>query len=168
MKKKTLFVLTVSLFSLAILISAHSQEDMRFVDNDAFENPRRPPAVFRHDNHNELAEIEDCNICHHVYDENGRLLEDESSEDQPCLDCHEIETAGRQPALMKAFHANCKGCHTAQKSGPTMCGLLPLVQNGCSQSHCPSHDALRHSHVGTSKASYLECTSCLPTRSGPP
>ena len=122
MKKMTLFALTVSLVSLAMMIGAHSQEDMTFVDNDAFENPRRPPAVFRHDNHNELAEIEDCSVCHHGYDENGHLLEDESSEDKRCSDCHGIEASGQQPALMKAFHANCKGCHKAQKNGPTMCG----------------------------------------------
>ena len=122
MKKKILFALSISLFSLAMMISAYSQEDMAFIDNDTFENPRRPPAVFRHDEHNELAQIEECNICHHVYDENGRLVEDESSEDQRCSDCHEIEASGRLPALMKAFHTNCKGCHKAQKNGPTMCG----------------------------------------------
>ncbi len=123
MLKKILIVLIVSLFSLVILLHAHSQEDMAAVDTDVFENPRRPPAVFRHDAHNERAEIEECNVCHHVYDENGRRLEDESSEDQRCSECHEIEASGRQPALMKAFHSNCKGCHKAQKDGPTMCGL---------------------------------------------
>ena len=122
MKKKILFALTVSLFSLTLIINVHPQDDMAFVDSDAFENPRRPPAAFRHDEHNELAKIEECNVCHHVYDETGRLVEDESSEDQRCSDCHEIEVSGRQPALMKAFHTNCKGCHKAQKDGPTMCG----------------------------------------------
>jgi hypothetical protein len=122
MNKKFLFVLKVSLFSLVMIIPAHSQEDMAFVDNDMFENPRRPPAVFRHDDHNEFAKIEECNGCHHVYDENGRLAEDESSEDQLCSDCHELEASGRQPVLMKAYHTNCKGCHKAQKDGPLMCG----------------------------------------------
>lgn len=122
MKKKILFVLTVSLFSLVMIIYAHSQEDMGFVDTDAFKTPRRPPAVFRHDEHNELAKIEECNVCHHVYDENGRLVEDESSDDQRCSECHELEASGRQPALMKAFHTNCKGCHKAKKDGPMMCG----------------------------------------------
>jgi len=122
MRKKFLFVLTLSLFSLVMIIPAHSQEDMAFVDNDMFENPRRPSAVFRHDEHNEFAEIEECHVCHHVYDENRRMLEDESSEDQRCSDCHELEASDGQPALMKAFHTNCKGCHKAQKDGPTMCG----------------------------------------------
>ena len=130
MKKMTLFALTVSLVSLAMMIGAHSQEDMTFVDNDAFENPRRPPAVFRHDVHNELAQIEDCSVCHHVYDDTGRLVEDESSEDKRCSDCHGIEASGQQPALMKAFHANCKGCHKAQKNGPTMCGQCHVRNPG--------------------------------------
>ena len=122
MKKKFLFAFTVSLLFLAMMINAHSQEDMAYVDNDAFENPRRPPVVFRHDEHNELAEIEECSVCHHVYDEDGRLVEDESSEDQRCSDCHELEDSGKQPALMKAFHNNCKGCHQEKKNGPVMCG----------------------------------------------
>ena len=92
MKKKILFALTVSLFSLTLIIDVHPQEDMGFVDTDAFETPRRPPAVFRHDEHNELAKIEECNVCHHVYDENGRLVGDESSEDQRCSDCHGISS----------------------------------------------------------------------------
>jgi hypothetical protein len=122
MKKKILFALTISLFFLAVITNAHSQDDMALVDNDVFENPRRPPAVFRHDAHNELAQIEECSVCHHVYDEIGRLVEDESSEDQRCSDCHELKTSGGQPALMKAFHTNCKGCHKANKNGPVMCG----------------------------------------------
>jgi hypothetical protein len=130
MKKKMLFILTVSLCSLVMIISAHSQEDMAFVDNDMFENSRRPPAVFRHDEHNELAQIEECKICHHVYGEDGRPVEDESSEDQRCSDCHELETSGGQPALMKAFHTNCKGCHKAQKDGPLMCGQCHVRNPG--------------------------------------
>ena len=122
MKKYALYICMVVLPTLLICVSAYSQDDMAFVDNDTFDNPRRPPAVFRHDEHNELAQIEECNLCHHVYDETGHLVEDESSEDQRCSDCHEIAASGRQPALMKAFHANCKGCHKTQKNGPTMCG----------------------------------------------
>ena len=111
-----------ALLTLLFSVSADSQEDMVAINSDAFESPRRPPAVFRHDTHNELAKIEECNVCHHVYDENGRPEEDESSEDQRCSDCHAIEASGRQPALMKAFHTNCKGCHKLKKMGPTMCG----------------------------------------------
>ncbi len=106
---------------LFILVPAHSQEDMVNIENDVFENPKRPPAVFRHDEHNELAQIEECNECHHIF-EDGRRLEDESSEDQRCAECHELEDNGNIPGLMKAFHTNCKSCHRAEKKGPVMCG----------------------------------------------
>ena len=130
MMKYFLFVWMAVLLTLLSFVSAYSQEEMVVINADAFENPRRPPAVFRHDEHNELAKIEECNVCHHVYDENGRLVEDESSEDQRCADCHELEASGRQPALMKAFHTNCKGCHKDQNDGPTMCGQCHVRNPG--------------------------------------
>jgi hypothetical protein len=130
MMKSALPVCMAVLLTVLILGSANSQEDMVFVDNDAFDNPRRPPAVFRHDAHNDLAQIEACNVCHHVYDEDGRLVEDESSEDQRCSDCHELEASGGQPALMQAFHTNCKGCHKQKKDGPTMCGQCHVRNPG--------------------------------------
>ena len=122
MKKKVLLVFIFSALFMVILISGHSQEDMRYVSPDPFVKPRRPPAVFEHDTHNEKAGLEECYVCHHVYDENGKLIEDESSEDQACSECHELARSGNKPALMKAFHTNCKGCHREQKKGPLMCG----------------------------------------------
>ena len=101
--------------------AALAQEDMIVIDNSVFENPQRPPASFKHDEHNELALIEECNECHHVY-EDGQRLEDESSEDQRCADCHELQDVGAKPGLVKAFHTNCKSCHRKQKKGPLMCG----------------------------------------------
>lgn len=107
---------------LVLAVSASSQEDMVVVDNGAFEMPRRSAAVFVHDEHNETAGIEECGECHHVYDDEGNRVEDESSEDQMCADCHGSEDEGRKPALMKAYHLNCKGCHATQGAGPVMCG----------------------------------------------
>ena len=107
---------------LILIVCAYSQEEMRVVSNDPLTTPRRSPAVFRHDEHNELAGIDSCSACHHVYDDNGKLIEDESSEDQRCSDCHELALSGSKPALMKAFHINCKSCHKARKKGPLMCG----------------------------------------------
>jgi hypothetical protein len=122
MKKHGLILFGLLIVFVLVIAYAHSQEDMQFVNSDAFKNDQRPPAVFRHDEHNEAAEIEECNECHHVYDDDGNLVEDESSEDQSCSDCHELKAVGRTPALMKAFHTNCKECHKAQKKGPLMCG----------------------------------------------
>jgi predicted CXXCH cytochrome family protein len=104
-----------------LIVPAFSQEDMQVVDDWGFEKKRRPPAMFRHDEHNEKAEIEECSECHHVY-ENGEKLEDESSEDQSCSECHDEKGSGNQPGLKKAFHANCKGCHHERNKGPIMCG----------------------------------------------
>ena len=116
-KKSFIFILPLMLF----VVFAHSQEDMEVVNSEGFGDQRRPPAVFRHDDHNADAEIEECNECHHIY-EDGKKLADESSEDQSCSDCHTEKTSGNQPGLRKAFHMNCKGCHQTKKQGPVMCG----------------------------------------------
>jgi len=121
MKKRTVFILTLISISVFIFVSAYSQDEMEFVDNSVFENPERVPSVFLHDEHNEKAEVEECNECHHIY-EDEKLVEDESSEDQRCSECHEMKASGNMPALMKAYHTNCKGCHLEKKKGPIMCG----------------------------------------------
>lgn len=119
--KKGMFLLIAPLLIGVLLIPAFSQEDMEVVDDLGFAKKKRPPAVFRHDAHNETAQIEECNECHHVY-ENGEKLEDESSEDQSCSECHDENDKGKQPGLKKAFHMNCKGCHRQNKKGPITCG----------------------------------------------
>jgi glycyl-tRNA synthetase (class II) len=121
MKKVAIFILTLVVVSAFLFVSAYSQEEMTFIDNSVFANPERSPSIFHHDEHNEKAEIEECNTCHHVY-ENGKLIEDESSEDQRCSDCHELKASDNKPALMKAYHTNCKECHMKEKKGPVMCG----------------------------------------------
>ena len=119
--KKGIFLLIVPLLVCILMLPAFSQEDMEVVDNDGFSKKERPPVVFRHDEHNEIAQVEDCSECHHVY-ENGEKLEDESSEDQSCSECHAEKSVENKPGLKKAFHSNCKGCHLEQKKGPIMCG----------------------------------------------
>ena len=121
MGRQSVVIQIIVFISFLFALPAVAQEDMVVVDGDSFENQRRPPAIFRHDDHNEIAEIEECNECHHVY-ENGERLADESSEDQMCADCHTEKTSGNQPGLRKAFHLNCKGCHQTKKKGPVMCG----------------------------------------------
>ena len=111
----------IALAGLLVWAVAWAQEDMVTVEPDAFNNPQRTASVFRHDEHNEAAAIEDCAVCHHLY-ENGKLVEDGSSEDQRCSDCHQLEAQGRQLGLMRAFHTNCKGCHLEKNAGPVMCG----------------------------------------------
>ena len=122
MKKHAVFTIAVLALLLMMLAVAGSQEEMEFVDNSDFANPQRTPSVFRHEEHNEIAELEDCAECHHVYDDNGQKLEDETSEDQRCSECHESRSSGRKPSLTRAYHLNCKGCHLKQKKGPFLCG----------------------------------------------
>jgi hypothetical protein len=121
MNPRVVIVWVLAAFGMFFIVTAWSQEDMQAVSSEAFIKAQRPEAVFPHDAHNEKARIENCNQCHHVY-EDGKLVEDESSEDRRCSDCHGLEDAGRQPGLMKAFHLNCKGCHQEQKKGPVICG----------------------------------------------
>jgi len=119
--KKGICLLIAPLLVGVLLIPAFSQEDMVAVDSEGFSKKQRPPAVFRHDEHNETALIEECSECHHVY-ENREKLADESSEGQGCWECHDETGSGNQPGLRKAFHTNCKGCHRQNKKGPIMCG----------------------------------------------
>ncbi|MFC1879920.1 acidic tetraheme cytochrome c3 TmcA [Thermodesulfobacteriota bacterium] len=121
MGRRFAVILVIAIIPFILILQGFAQEDMVVVESDGFGKQRRPPAVFKHDDHNENAQIEECNECHHVY-ENGERLADESSEDQMCADCHTEKTSGSQPGLRKAFHLNCKGCHQTKKQGPVMCG----------------------------------------------
>jgi hypothetical protein len=122
MKKSALVSVVMAAAVFLVLVTAYSQEDMTHVDNGVYDDPQRTPSVFNHEAHNEAAQIDDCSECHHVYGDDGTKLEDESSEDLLCSDCHGFEDEGRMPGLTKAFHANCKGCHQKEKKGPVMCG----------------------------------------------
>ena len=121
MTKRILAIL--SLLAAAVLFSlpALSQEDMTHVPTTAFAKTQRPAAVFKHDEHNEKAAIENCNACHHVW-ENGKLVEDQDSAGVPCADCHALEQDGDTPGLQDAYHQQCWGCHEQQGKGPVMCG----------------------------------------------
>lgn len=120
--KKIAFSMGVAvLISVLVLAAVKAQDEMESVDNRVFRNPQRTPSIFRHDEHNEAAEIENCSECHHVY-EAGQKVEDESSEDQRCADCHESRATGDRPSLLGAFHGNCKGCHLEKAKGPILCG----------------------------------------------
>jgi len=48
------------------------------------------------------------------------LLEDETSEDSECSECHGDGSA-RNLDLVVKFHSRCKGCHEEEGSGPVVC-----------------------------------------------
>ena len=121
MRKNILFIgVLVGVLALAAL-TAYSQEDIEFVEDSGFASSMRPKPAFMHDEHNEKAGIEECNECHHVY-EDGKLLEDESSEDQACSECHGAEGDEFPMELVRRYHLNCRGCHMEKQAGPVACG----------------------------------------------
>ena len=127
MKKQFMYLLVSVLVPLCMMIVAGAQENMTAVDNSVFEKPERTRAVFQHESHNEKAKIDACNTCHHVI-QDGKKLEDASSEDKRCSDCHGLTDTGKTPSLRKAFHFNCKGCHEKSGQGPVMCGECHLKE----------------------------------------
>lgn len=83
----------------------------------------KPGALFNHDDHNEAADLEEnCGLCHHSFDDEGNLLEDESSEDSSCAECHSVSAEKKKTPLRAAFHARCRSCHEDEKRGPVTCG----------------------------------------------
>lgn len=111
--------------ALLIFISLFFQNGLaaedEYIDNSVYDNPTQPQVRFSHDDHNEMAGLEDCSLCHHLY-ENGVLVESESSEDMPCSDCHRPKLFDEKTTLTTAFHNRCKGCHLKVKKGPVICG----------------------------------------------
>lgn len=115
------YIVLILIGSIFVVISGLSQDDVKTVEDSAFEEKMRPPVPFLHDEHNEKAEIEECNVCHHVY-EDGEKLEDDSSEDQECSECHTLNKGDNPLSLVKIYHLQCRGCHQKKKAGPIMCG----------------------------------------------
>jgi hypothetical protein len=121
-KRRVTFYIVITLFvSILAVMSGFSQDDVTTVEDSAFEEKMRPSVPFMHDEHNETAEIEECDTCHHVYEE-GKKDEYESSEDMECSECHEIDDSENPMSLVKIYHVQCKRCHQEKKSGPIMCG----------------------------------------------
>jgi hypothetical protein len=102
--------------------------ELERLDISAFEKPRRPGAVFIHDDHNEMAELDDCAICHHVYEDNI-LVADESSEDYSCSECHGLLPGPDNPvSVSMAFHKQCRDCHFDSGKGPVLCGQCHIKE----------------------------------------
>ncbi len=117
---KGMILLSV-LFAVFATITGYTQEDVKTVNDSAFKEKMRPPVRFEHDTHNENALIEDCSVCHHVY-EDGKKVEGESSEDRKCSECHIKDNPTDTMPLVRVYHLRCKGCHIEKKAGPIMCG----------------------------------------------
>jgi len=115
------------IFFLLIVLKPCLADETDYIDNSVYPDPTQSRVYFIHDSHNEAAELDDCSICHHLY-EDGVLIESESSEDMPCVDCHSPKMFDKEINLTTAFHKNCKGCHIKEKKGPIMCGDCHKVE----------------------------------------
>jgi len=129
MKTISVIIRILPCISVVVVFAAvFGQVNKSVIRRSAFKNPERPPVLFRHDKHNDRAGIDECQVCHHVW-RNGRLIKDDSSEDQHCADCHGSPSGDATTSLMKAYHLRCKGCHITRKTGPVMCGECHSKQN---------------------------------------
>jgi len=121
MRQKIIFMGFI-VFIFTAVIAFSNTDDLERLDNSAFEKPHRPGAVFVHDDHNEMAGVEDCAVCHHVY-EGKNLVEVESSEDSLCSECHSPKATQENSISMQvAYHKRCKTCHVEENKGPLLCG----------------------------------------------
>jgi len=112
------FVLLGLILLLITSVYSYSKQDLERLDNTIFQNPQRPGAIFMHDEHNEVSHIEDCAVCHHVYQDKNQ-----SSEDSLCSECHNLKPDNENSiSLQVAFHKRCKQCHFDQNKGPVLCG----------------------------------------------
>lgn len=127
--------LAVMMISGACIFSVAYAETLTKLTNEDFIHPHQPFVPFLHDEHNENAGLDDnCAFCHHVY-EDGQLVEDESSEDMACAECHMPVNFSENVSLTAAFHRRCKGCHLSVRKGPIVCGQ-------CHSGRDPSFSAL--------------------------
>ena len=119
MKNKIWTLCSIFVAAVAVIVvTAYSQENVKSVQDSAFKTKMRPGAVFLHDEHNKKAEIDDCGTCHHLY-KDGVKVENETSENMECSECHKI--SGNLVPLVAKYHLRCKGCHEEKKAGPVMC-----------------------------------------------
>ncbi len=111
----------LGVFSVFLFVAAGFATDyIETVADSGFEKKTRPKVAFFHDDHNDKAGIDDCTVCHHIY-ENGEKTED-MSVGMECSECHLSATDAAVPDLIRVYHLQCGGCHMAQKAGPMTCG----------------------------------------------
>ncbi len=109
---------------------AFSGQELERLDNTMFEETARTGAVFSHDDHNTTAMLDDCTVCHHYY-EGKQLIENESSEESLCSECHGLAANQENSIpLQVAYHKQCKNCHFESNIGPVLCGECHIKDRG--------------------------------------
>lgn len=75
--------------------------------------------TFEHKAHQARTE---CASCHHTKNADGSKGPYAAGKEAKCATCHDGSMANKKVATAKkAAHVNCKGCHKAEKKGPTGC-----------------------------------------------
>ena len=74
----------------------------------------------------EVAMNQQCDACHHVYNEKEDRLEYAAGEESSCRDCHRDVTTASGASFREAAHFGCVNCHMegqqrGEKSGPIAC-----------------------------------------------
>ena len=96
---KTLSLILITLFAICTFAIAAGPETVKY-------ESKMGTVTFNHAAH--ATQINDCGICHHT------------DEKVACGTCHLAKT-GDAPKAKDAYHKQCKGCHKAEKAGPTKC-----------------------------------------------
>ncbi len=80
----------------------------------------KKPVEFNHAKHQEHFK---CAECHHSKDAHGaQVAYVEGQKIEKCEACHDGSMSNKKVKKFKgAAHVNCKGCHKAEKKGPTKC-----------------------------------------------
>ncbi len=79
------------------------------------------PAIFPHKKHQDAGLT--CGTCHHGAADGKQTPYVEGMKIEKCETCHN-KAAGMEKKISTfkdASHTNCKGCHKAEKKGPTKC-----------------------------------------------
>ncbi len=92
-----------------------------------FSNQKRPSPEFDHTLHEDSLGDDGCAKCHHILNEETKILIYSEGEEAACSECHTAQLDGDILALKEANHASCNKCHRQMKkqkktTGPTTCG----------------------------------------------
>jgi hypothetical protein len=101
--KKFIVLLMVAAFVGTAFVAVAQDKGPAVIKMDKAKNG---VVTFHHADHQ--AKI-DCKSCHHT----GGF--------EKCDSCHGKKKDGKKPKYKDAMHKDCKGCHKAEKKGPTKC-----------------------------------------------
>ena len=138
-------IISISLISVSIPTKSYANDCFTINGETIDANTNtRPFVCFQHDAHNEKAGLENCDRCHHLYDEDGKFIDGQSSEDKSCSECHagnsgstnsdgssstavgSVANSGSSNSLnidlAAKYHKLCRDCHLEKEKGPVVCG----------------------------------------------